>query len=96
MSGRVVHCKREPFDVYVGRPSKWGNLFPIPSKTYDRDADPDRILERYEAYVRANPRLMAALPKLRGKILGCWCAPLRCHGEVLVRMANETGAEGAA
>ncbi len=21
----VVHCKRAPHDVYIGRPSKWGN-----------------------------------------------------------------------
>ncbi len=27
MTPRVVHCKREPYDVYVGRPSKWGNPF---------------------------------------------------------------------
>jgi len=24
---RVVHCKREPYDVYIGRGSKWGNPF---------------------------------------------------------------------
>lgn len=89
MTARVVHCKREKFDVYVGRPSQWGNPIPV-SPSYDRDADPDRILERYEAYVRANPNLMAALPELRGKVLGCWCAPQRCHADVLVRMANET------
>jgi hypothetical protein len=26
---RVVHCKVEPFDIYIGRPSKWGNPFKI-------------------------------------------------------------------
>ena len=25
----VVHCKKEPYDIYVGRPSKWGNPFRI-------------------------------------------------------------------
>ena len=29
----------------------------------------------------------AALPELRGKILGCWCAPKVCHGDVLVELA---------
>ena len=24
---KVVHMKKEPFDVYIGRPSKWGNPF---------------------------------------------------------------------
>ena len=85
---RVVHCKREKFDVYIGRPSKWGNPYPAP-KGYDRVADPERILERYEEHVRSRPDLMAALPELRGKVLGCWCAPQRCHGDVLVRMAEE-------
>jgi len=31
---------------------------------------------------------MAALPELRGKVLGCWCAPKACHGDVLVSLAN--------
>ena len=26
---RVVNCKKEPYDVYIGRPSKWGNPFKI-------------------------------------------------------------------
>jgi len=26
---------------------------------------------------------------LRGKILGCYCAPLACHGDILARIANE-------
>lgn len=56
MNGRVVHCKRERYDVYIGRPSKWGNPFPVPSRDYDRDADPERILERYEAHVEAKAK----------------------------------------
>jgi hypothetical protein len=31
---------------------------------------------------------MAALPELRRKDLACWCAPLPCHGEVLLELAN--------
>lgn len=27
MKAKVVHCKKEPFDVYVGRGSVWGNPF---------------------------------------------------------------------
>ena len=86
-TGRVVHCKREPFDVYIGRPSKWGN--PIYVKPgYDRVADPERILARYREYVLSRPDLVAALPELRGKVLGCWCAPRPCHGDVLLEVAN--------
>lgn len=94
MNERVVHCKRAKHDVYIGRPSKWGNPFPVP-KGYDRVTDPERILERYEAYVRGNPKLMSELHELAGKVLGCWCAPHACHGDVLVRLADESHTKGA-
>jgi Domain of unknown function (DUF4326) len=34
------------------------------------------------------PSLIAALHELRGKHLVCWCAPERCHAEVLIELAN--------
>jgi hypothetical protein len=34
--------------------------------------------------VEAKPELIAALPELSGKKLGCWCKPNPCHGDVLV------------
>lgn len=86
----VVHCKRDPFDVYIGRPSKWGNPHPV-GRCYGCGLDHTRedAIRLYEAHVRASPHLMAALPTLRGKVLGCWCSPRACHGDVLVRLAGE-------
>jgi len=81
--GRVVHCKRKPFDVYIGRPSKWGNPFVI-----GKDGTRDEVIKKYEAWLRTQPALLAALPELRGKVLGCWCAPQACHGDVLARLAE--------
>jgi Domain of unknown function (DUF4326) len=91
----VVHCKRAPFDVYIGRAmssqgfnaSKWGNPFKV-----GRDGTPAEVIAKYEAHLRSRPDLMAALPELRGKVLGCWCAPNPCHGDVLARLANGGGA----
>ena len=81
---RVVHCKRAPFDVYIGRPSKWGNPFVI-----GRDGNREQVIEKYRAYVLANPPLLAAVkPELKGKVLGCWCAPQSCHGDVLAELAD--------
>ena len=31
---------------------------------------------------------MAQLPELKGKVLGCWCAPEGCHGDVLAELAD--------
>ena len=44
----------------------------------------------YEEWIRSQPELMEAAKKeLKGKVLGCWCAPLACHGDVLIKIANE-------
>jgi hypothetical protein len=84
MSGKCVHCKRERFDVYIGRPSKWGNPFML-----GRDGTRDEVIAKYEQWVRRQAGLMQEVIQLHGKVLGCWCAPQRCHGEVLLRLAEE-------
>lgn len=79
----MVHISREEFDVFIGRPSKWGNPFVI-----GRDGTRARVIERYREWLAGQPELLAALPELRGKVLGCFCAPLACHGDVLAALAN--------
>lgn len=80
----VVHCKKKPFDIYIGRGSKWGNPFKI-----GWDGEREEIIDKYVEWIVEQPELMAALPELRGKVLGCWCKPLACHGDVLVQMIND-------
>lgn len=90
MPAKVVHCKKEKYDVYIGRPSKWGNPFshkPGTLAKYKVDTREEAI-ERYEAYLLSRPDLLASLHELKGKVLGCWCAPLPCHGDVLLKYAN--------
>ena len=80
---RMVHCLHEPHHVYIGRGSKWGNPFRI-----GRDASRSQVIAKYELYLRECPWLLADLHELEGLVLGCWCAPHPCHGDVLLRMAN--------
>lgn len=89
-SPRAVHCKREAHDVYIGRPSKWGNPFSHLPNTLAkfRVASREEAIRSYESWLKSQPHLMAALPELRGKVLGCWCTPRACHSDVLVRLAN--------
>lgn len=75
----VVHCRQELFDVFIGRPSKWGNPFVI-----GKDGSRTEVIRKYRAWIVTQPRLMASLPELKDKILGCYCKPLACHGDVLV------------
>jgi hypothetical protein len=79
----VVHFKKQPYDVYVGRPSKWGNPFRA-----GLDGTRKEVIAMYRAWLIQQPSLMAALPELKGKILGCWCAPEACHADVLDELAN--------
>ena len=80
---RVVHCKRAAYDVYIGRPGKWGNPFVI-----GRDGDRQEVLRKYREWIVRQPDMLAALPELRGKTLGCWCKPEACHGDVLAELAD--------
>ena len=82
-SGCVVHHKRSAFDIYIGRPGPWGNPFEI-----GRDGSRVEVIEKYRAWIVKQDDLLARLPELRGKILGCWCAPLPCHGDVLLELLN--------
>ena len=56
-----------------------------------RDGTREEVLARYRRYVLETPELRAALPELRGQVLGCWCTPLACHGDVLAELADATG-----
>jgi hypothetical protein len=83
MSILVVHCKKKPFEVYIGRPSKWGNPFEI-----GKDGTREEVIAKHKAWFLAQSQLIAALPELKDKTLGCWCSPRPCHGDVLAEMAN--------
>jgi hypothetical protein len=63
--------------------SKWRNGYKI-----GRDGSRDEVIAQYRDWLQRQPELMAALSELRGKDLACWCAPKRCHAEVLRELAN--------
>ena len=71
--------------VYIGRPSIWGNPFVI-----GKDGQRDDVIAKYETWLLGNGKLIDQLAALAGKDLVCWCAPARCHGDVLVRLANKS------
>jgi len=89
MKTRVVHCKRERYDIYAGRPSKWGNPFRV--VTGDRVSP----LEKYQVWIMRQPHLLEAISELRGKVIACWCKPpagfcgrLMCHAQILAGLAD--------
>jgi hypothetical protein len=69
-------------------PSKWGNPFVV--GTHGARGE---CIALYEGWLRENTALFAALDELRGLVLGCWCAPRTCHGDLLARLANASTVE---
>lgn len=96
VKSRVVHCKKENYNVYIGRPSKWGNPF-----THKQDGktlakyiveDRDAAVNAYREWITngEGKHLLEDLHELKGgKILGCWCKPQACHGDVLLELLDK-------
>ncbi|MCW2981841.1 MAG: 20 Ab1 orf 83 [Solirubrobacterales bacterium] len=99
----VVHCMRDDYDVYIGRGKdphthewgQWGNRFShreSESATVTRVSSVEEAIERYrrDLWRRLDDGGLSyeTLAALKGKRLGCWCAPGPCHGEVLVAAAE--------
>ena len=96
---KVVHCKREAYDVYIGRPSKWGNLYSHKKDTMAQYevSTVEEAIEKYREWLPQQKELMdCILDELDNKILGCWCkikGNEPCHGDVLVEMINKLKSE---
>ena len=89
-------------NVYIGRrgivfvnkvrwplhDSLWANPFNV-----GRDGTRDEVIEKYRVMIIAklsnDNDLRTELEMLRGKNLGCWCAPEACHGNVLLDILNQ-------
>jgi len=79
----VVHCKKSQYDVYIGRPSKWGNPF-----TIGIDGNRKEVISKYHEWILTQPELMNSLHELVDKRLGCWCSPQSCHGDILALLVR--------
>lgn len=92
----VVHCKIDKCDVYIGRPSIWGNPFSHKDGTQAKFKvnTVEEAVEKYRQWLLTQPHLLKQLPSLKGKVLGCWCKTKKnpdalCHGDVLAELANK-------
>lgn len=94
----VVNCRCSKYDVYIGRAGKgqsgeFGNphiigYCPICKKTHDRedciDAFKIDFLKRMENDIEFRTKVLA----LKDKVLGCFCKPAKCHGDIIVTYLN--------
>ena len=92
---KVVHINKEPFQIYIGRPTKWANPY-----THIKDRQTlakyvvdtrEEAIEKYREYIEHGDgkHLLNDLHELKGKVLGCWCSPEACHGDVLIELIEK-------
>lgn len=91
MKTRVVNRRKEPFDCYIGRPSIWGNPFSHMPGTAAKFVVATRqdALDKFREWFLSQPELVErARRELKGKVLGCWCRPASCHGDVIAEIVD--------
>ena len=82
---KIVKCGEKPYDIYIGRPSKWGNPFVI-----GVDGSRKECIEKYRNWIMTQRELLDSLHELDGKILGCWCGEQKpCHGHILIELLQK-------
>ena len=89
----LVNLNKEPYDVYIGRGSKWGCPYTIikdrPTLAKEIVSTKEEALSKYKEYVLSSPELMDSLDELEGKVLGCFCKPEKCHGDILLELLGQ-------
>jgi hypothetical protein len=92
---KVVHCKKESYDVYIGRPGRFGNPFSHKENTLAKFKVESRkeAIKKFKEYLLSLDKneLDGILNELKGKTLGCWCKPKLCHGDVYVELIINLG-----
>lgn len=96
----VVNIKRgEPYDVYIGRPGRGfagpfgnpilvGRACPVCGMTHDRGGTLVCFRALLERAVETDAVFRRQVRELSGKRLGCFCAPMACHGDHLAEVAD--------
>lgn len=84
--------KGDKFDIYIGRGSDWGNPYAVGfgASPGEEQNDREEAIRKFKydfdkGYLKNSKE--DAL-ELKGKILGCHCKPLACHGDVIADYLN--------
>lgn len=82
----VNRSSTDDYDVYIGRPSKWGNPFRV-----GEDGTREEVIEKYRKWFLTSEEasvLRNSISEIFDKKIACWCKPKSCHGDVLAEYAN--------
>ena len=86
---KVVHNKKSSYTVYIGRGGPWGNPIALGKvcfvcgETHRAKGSTLSCYRRWLASRLQDPEFEKSLLTLDGEVLGCWCKPGPCHGDVI-------------
>lgn len=80
----LKYAKDKGIYKQIDRYSEFGNPFFL-----DSDGTRDQVCNGYIEYFKHKRSLHSKVKDLKGKVLGCHCAPERCHGDHLKQLADE-------
>lgn len=81
----VEWAKAEGRFERIDRKTKFGNPFEI-----GKDGTRQEVVEKFAEWIQGQPELIQqAREELKGKVLGCWCYPELCHGDVLAALVDD-------
>jgi len=94
---KVANIKKEKYDVYIGRGSIFGNPYthlPIEkTKAGVQVKNRNEAIEKYREYfydkIELEPEFLDEVLRLKDKVLGCYCAPKACHGNVIAEFLDK-------
>ena len=85
----VVNLYKNSYDVYIGRPGHGQDgYFGNPFKGPNRDVIIDQFKTYFYERIKTDPEYKYRVHQLRGKVLGCFCLPERCHGQIIADYLN--------
>ena len=90
---KVVHCKKEKFDIYIGRPSPYGNPFTHKQSALaeEKVGSREEAIKRYRKWIMKPEQVNLRNRMktfLKGRVLACWCKPRACHGDVIAKICD--------
>ena len=89
---RVVNIHKDSYDQYIGRSGKgqdgyFGNPFRL-----NTGESRGSTLEKYRKYfyekLANDPEFKRRIHALKGLVLGCFCKPWDCHGDIIAEYLN--------
>jgi len=92
---RVVNLYLDSYDVYIGRGpnAPFGNPFPMVPEPdgLGRVAAIQHFQDYFLKRIEEDDDFRRKVLRLKGKTLGCFCAPRACHGDIIAEWVDANG-----